>query len=158
MTLASIRSDLLCAWCGSSLLIVDSRGGCDHPLAGYYDRETRVLGDLELRLNGQPVWLCEAAAPDPRRLAFSYVYPEVAIYGGGGSGQSGDDQPRDRDGLPQRGLLIDVEYRVRPASLAIKTQITNVSLETLACELQWCLGADFADIQEAQGRSRRQQS
>jgi len=158
MSVANLRSDLLCAWCGSSLLIVDIRGGCDHPLTGFYHRETRTLCDLELRLNGQPAWLCEAAAPDPRRLEFSYVYPEVALYGGGGSGQSGDDQLRDRDGLPQRGLLINVEYRVNPSSLVITAQVTNVSLEPLACELRWRMGADFADIQEAQGRSRRQQA
>src|SRR3954470_12345918 len=158
MTLALTRPDLLCAWSGGSLLIVDPRGGCKHPLAGYYYREARALCDLELRVNREQVWACEAASPEPRRLEFSYVYPEITTYGGGGSGQSGDDQPRDARDLPQRGLLVNVEYRVRPASLIITTRITNVSRETLACELQWSMRADFADIQEVQGRSRQQRA
>src|SRR3954469_25360665 len=121
MAVALTRPDLLCAWSGSSLLIVDPRGGCNHPLAGYYYKEARALCDFELRINNESLWSCEAASPEPRRLEFSYVYPEITRYGGGGSGQSGADQPRASRGLPQPGPLVDVEYHVRPASLTVRT-------------------------------------
>ena len=97
-------------------------------------------------------------AVDPDVLEFSYVFPEIAQYGGGGSGQAGDDEPRDERGLPQRGLNIQVRYRVRVASLEVSASILNSSRETLNCEIGWHVDADFADIQEAQGARRQQQA
>ena len=104
MPRALIRPDTLCAWKGPSLLVVNTRGECgpDLPLSGYYFREARFLSACRLEIDGQPPWLCEATAVDPDVLQFSYTFPEVAQYGGGGSGQSGDDEPRDERGLPQR--------------------------------------------------------
>ena len=86
MTLALVRPDTLYAWKGPSLLIVDTRGDCsaDQPLTGYYFRETRFVRTLRFHINGEEPWLCEIAASDPATLAFTYVYPEIADYGGGG--------------------------------------------------------------------------
>ncbi|MGH9201965.1 MAG: glycogen debranching N-terminal domain-containing protein, partial [Vicinamibacterales bacterium] len=155
---ALILPDTLHAWKGPSLLVTNTRGECgpDQGLSGYYFREARFLNVCRLEVNGRRPWLCEAAAVEPDRLSLSYTFPEVAKYGGGGSGQSGDDEPRDEQGLPQRGLNIQVEYRVRIASLEIRTSIVNSSRESLAFELAWHLDADFADIQEAQGGDRQQ--
>jgi glycogen debranching enzyme len=157
---ALIRPDILCAWKGPSLLVVDTRGECsaDQNLAGYYFREARFLNTCRLLINGHPLWLCEATAVDPETLEFVYVFPEVAQYGGGGSGQSGDDEPRDERGLPQRGLNIQVSYRVRVASLEIRASILNSSKEPLEFDVGWHFDADFADIQEAQGGERQQQA
>ena len=160
MVRALIRPDTLWAWKGPSLLIVNTRGECgaDQSLSGYYFREARFLSRCCFEIDGQPPWLCEATAVDPEVLAFSYAFPEVAQYGGGGSGQSGDDEPRNERGLPQRGLNIQLTYRVRVASLEIRASIVNASKETLEFDAGWHLDADFADIQEAQAARRQQQA
>lgn len=153
-----VRPDTLYAWKGPSLLVTNTRGECgpDQGLSGYYFREARFLRTCRPEVNGQKPWLCESSILDPDRLTFSYTYPEVAKYGGGGSGQSGDDEPRDEQGLPQRGLNINLDYHVRIAALEIQTSIVNSSREPLAFELAWHFDADFADIQEAQGGDRQQ--
>ncbi len=142
------------------MLIVSTRGDCDSdlPLSGFYFREARFLRTCRLELDGESPWLCEAAAIEPDTLRFSYTFPEVAEYGGGGSGQSGDDEPRNARGLPQRGLVVDLTYRVHAGSLEIVTSILNASRETLEFEVAFALDADFADIQEAQGTQRQQQA
>jgi glycogen debranching enzyme len=155
---ALIRPDTLYAWKGPSLLIVNTRGECgpDQALSGFYFREARFLNLCRLEIDRQPPWLCEAGGVAPDRLQFSYTFPEVARYGGGGSGQSGDDEPQDARGLPQRALNLRVDYRVRVWSLEITTTVLNSSKETLEFDLGWRFDADFADIQEAQGGPRRQ--
>jgi glycogen debranching enzyme len=165
---ALIRPDTLCAWKGPSLLVVNTRGECGldpatslgagQGLTGYYFREARFLSACRLVIDGHPPWLSEVAAVDPDRLEFSYVFPEVTQYGGGGSGQSGDDEPRDARGLPQRGLNIQLRYRVRIASLEVSAAIVNSSKETLEFDVGWHVDADFADIQEAQGARREQEA
>src|SRR5215831_19481522 len=108
---ARIRGDEWHAWIGASLLITDLRGSCGTaPLSGYYFRETRHLSRIRLLVDGEPLWPCEAAQPSPAQLRFLFVYPEIAAYGGGGSGQSGDDVPRNEAGLPQRGLIVTLDY------------------------------------------------
>lgn len=160
MARALIRPDSLYAWKGPALLIVNTRGECgaNPSFTGFYFREARFLNTCRLEIDGEPPWLCEAAAIDPDLLEFSYTFPEVAKYGGGGSGQSGDDEPRNERGLPQRGLNIQLSYRVRVASLEITASILNSSRETLEFDVTWHLDADFADIQEAQGNERQQQA
>jgi N-terminal domain of (some) glycogen debranching enzymes len=155
---ALIRPDTLCAWTGPSLLVTTTRGECgpDLPLSGYYFREARFLSACRLEIDGQQLWLCEAASLDPDLLQFSYTFPEVAAYGGGGSGQAGDDEPRNERGLPQRGLNIQLSYRVRIAALEVSASVINASKERLEFELGWHLDTDFADIQEAQEGVRKQ--
>lgn len=157
---ALIRPDILYAWRGPSLLIVSARGAAtqDAQLTGYYHREARFLSEARLEVDGQRPWLCEAAIVAPDRLEFTYIYPEVAKYGGGGTGQSGDDEPRDAQGLPQRALNIRVVWQVRIDGLEITTHIENASRETLDFDAAWVLDADFADIQEAQSAERRQEA
>jgi hypothetical protein len=159
MPQAFIRRDVLHAWKGSSLLVVTAAGDCGDPaaLTGFYYREARFLRTLRFEINRARPWLCEAAAAAPDRLEFTYVYPEVARYGGGGSGQSGDDVPRDRDGLPQRGIDIRVVYQLTVARLDAAVTLRNSSREALTFEFGCLLAADFADIQEAQGAQRQQQ-
>lgn len=157
---ALIRPDTLYAWKGPSLLIVNTRGECgrDDGLSGFYFREARFLDTCRLTIDGDPPWLCEAASIAPEVLQFSYTFPEVTTYGGGGSGQAGDDEPRNERGLPQRGLVLDVRYRLHAASLEITTTLLNASKETLEFDAAWHFDADFADIQEAQGSERQQQA
>src|SRR5512143_1042173 len=108
MTTALIRPRILYAWNGPSLLVLNVAGeaSVEEGLSGFYFRETRFLRTLRLEVNGAAPWLCEAAEVAPPTLAFTYVYPEVAEYGGGGTGTAGDDLPRDRHGIPQRALAI----------------------------------------------------
>lgn len=154
-----VRPDLVYAWKGASLLIVNTQGACadDQQLAGYYFRETRFVRTLALTIDGEIPWLCEAASPTPEALAFTYVYPEIRSPGGGGTGQSGDAETTNAAGIPERSLDVRVSYRVGVAHLDIIATITNRARREVRCELGWSLDADFADIQEAQA-GRRQQS
>src|SRR5258708_244947 len=114
---ARVSPDQRCAWAGSSLLVVNSRGECDDAdlLSGFYYREARFLRICRLEIDGHRPWLCEAAEISPTELDFSDTYPEITHNGGRGSGQSGDDEPRDAAGLPQRALHIDVRYSIEIA-------------------------------------------
>ncbi len=158
MTTALVRPNILYAWKGPSLFITNTRGECgdDQRLSGYYFREARFLRTLRLEIDGDPPLLCEAAAISPDSLSFNYVYPEIADYGGGGSGQAGDDTPSNVRGIAQRALAIRLLYAVTLDGLDIRLSITNHSKRRVICELAWLVGTDFADIQEAQGGSRDQ--
>jgi glycogen debranching enzyme len=158
MPVTLVRPRILYAWQGPSLVITDARGGCadGEPLTGYYFRETRFLRTLQLRIDGDEPWLCEASAAAPSVLSFVYTYPEIAEYGGGGTGQSGDDVPRNRRGIPQRALSIEVTMAVRAHRVAVTASIVNHAPAAVTVELEWLVGADFADIQEAQSTRREQ--
>ena len=78
------------------------------------------------------------------------------MYEGGGSGQAGDVEPRNRKGIPQRGVDITLTYRVGFDRLAASVVVGNRTKAPLSLELSWVLEADFADIQEAQSASREQ--
>ena len=157
---AIIRPDTLSAWKGPSLLIVSTDGECGDrkPLSGYYFREARFLKTLRLTIDGETPWLCEAAAASPSVLAFTYVYPEIAEFGGGGSGSSGDDIPINGRGIPQRALAIEVTYTVVPDGLIVDVRATNHATTPVRFELALHCDADFADIQEALGGHRQQQA
>jgi glycogen debranching enzyme len=158
MSTAFIRADERCAWHGQSLLITDVNGTCGEnlSLSGYYFREARFLRTLRLELNGHRPWLCEAST-NVSELGFAYVYPEIAEYGGGGTGQSQDVTPVDDRGIPQRAIDIRVRYIVGIASLEVEAVLTNrATRRDVAFDLSWIVDADFADIQEALGGKRQQ--
>jgi glycogen debranching enzyme len=160
VTTALVRPDLLYAWNGPSLFITNTRGECgdDQALSGYYFREARFLRTLRLELDGDEPWLCEAASVEPHLLSFAYVYPEIAEYGGGGSGQAGDDTPTNAQGIAQRALAIRLFCAVTPNGLTLRLTITNHSKRRVTCDVAWQLGTDFADIQEAQTGHREQEA
>jgi glycogen debranching enzyme len=158
MPFALVRSDILYAWKGPSLLIVGVRGECgpEHPLSGFYFREARFLRTLRLEINGERPWLCEVAAVDPESLALNFVHPEIKEPGGGGTGQSGDEETLDARGIPERSLDIQLSYHVRIAALDVVLAISNRARGPVQFELAWMLDADYADIQEAQSGRREQ--
>src|SRR5688572_29798939 len=119
MSTVLVRAGIVYAWRGPSLLIVtdDGRSGAENPLSGFYHREARFLSELRLTVNGTVPWLCECAAVQPDLLAFNFVYPELSAPGGGGTGQSDDEEHLDAQGTPERALDIRLLYRVRVASL-----------------------------------------
>ena len=137
---------------GPSLLVVNTRGESaeDQRLTGYYFRETRFLRTLQLRVNGHMPWPCEAASLAPDTLAFTYVHPEITEPGGGGTGQAGDEQNTDRDGVPKRAVDIRVTYVVRAGWLDVRTVVANRARKRLQLKLSWTIVADFTDIQEAE--------
>src|SRR5687768_5506870 len=114
MTTTLVRPDIVYAWKGPSLFIANTRGECgdDQTVSGYYFREARFLRTLRLEIDGDRPWLCEAAAVEPHLLSFHYTHPEIAAYGGGGTGQAGDDVPTNERGIPQRALSIRLLYIV----------------------------------------------
>jgi glycogen debranching enzyme len=160
MPVTLVRPRVLYGWRGPSFVVVNTRGECgeDEALSGYYFREARFLRTLQLRIDGEPPWLCEAASVAPTLLSFVYTYPEVADYGGGGSGQSGDETPQNSKGIPQRALSITVSIAVRVHGLVVSASIANHANRAVTFELSWLLGADFADIQEAQSSKRQQEA
>jgi glycogen debranching enzyme len=160
MMRALVRPDILYAWKGPSLLIVNTRGECgpDQQLSGLYFREARFLRTLRLEINGEAPWLCEAASLDPESLALNFVHPEIKAPGGGGTGQSGDEEVLDARGIPERSLDILLAYHVGIAELTIALAVTNRGLRPIEVDVAWTLGADFADIQEAQSGRREQEA
>ena len=160
MTVALVRSDILYAWKGPSLLIVSPRGECgaDHPLSGFYFREARFLRTLRWTINGERPWLCEAASVDPESLALNFVHPEIKEPGGGGTGQSGDEEALDAHGIPERSLDIRLSYQVGVRALDTVLVISNSAIGPVSFELAWDFGADYADIQEAQSGRREQEA
>jgi glycogen debranching enzyme len=152
MPLAAVRPDTLYAWSGLSLLVVNTRGECaeDQRLTGYYFRETRFLRTLQLRINGHTPWPCEAASVAPDTLAFTYVHPEITEPSGGGTGQAGDEENTDRDGVPERAVDIHVTYTVRAGWLDVRTAVANHARKPLHLKLSWTIASDFTDIQEAE--------
>src|SRR5688500_17334053 len=128
---ALIRPDMLYAWCGPSLLIVTARGECSRGFTGFYHREARHLRTWRLEVDGELPWLCEAAAVSPDTLDFAYTHPEIAEYGGGGTGQSGDTEPENARGVPQRALDLRVRYRVEPRGLTVTATVANRSRRPL---------------------------
>src|SRR6266850_6623896 len=112
MSPSYIRSNERYAWHGQSLLITNARGdaGEDNSLSGFYFREARHLRTLRLEIDGEQPWLCESSTSGPESLHFLYVHPELAAFGGGGTGYSDDRTSRDAHGIPHRALDIDVRY------------------------------------------------
>jgi glycogen debranching enzyme len=160
MATAQVTPDVLYAWNGPSLLIVDTRGECgtDQRLSGFYFRETRFLRTLRLEINGEAPWLCEAAAIGPRTLAFTLVHPEIKQPGGGGTGHATDDIPTDDRGIPERSLDMRLSYHVGISHLDVVLAVTNRARHAVGVEIAWLLDADFADIQEAQSGRREQEA
>jgi glycogen debranching enzyme len=156
---ARIRPEMLYAWRGPSLLVTSLQGECGEgeTLSGYYFREARHLRTLRLEIDGERPWLCEIGSGTPEEIHFSFVHPEMRRFGGGGSGQAGDEVDRDPHGLPYRALDLLVSYRVGVASLEISLLVANRSREEVAFELTCVLGADFADLQEAHSGERQQE-
>jgi glycogen debranching enzyme len=155
MAQAFTRPELLCAWHGQSLLVVNTNGECgdDQTLSGFYFREARHLRTLQLTINGDRPWLCEATVEEPAILRFAYIYPELTEFGGGGSGQSGNEESTNARGLPHRSLDITLTYRVGIAGLFAEAEIANRARRAVSLQIQWTLDVDFADIAEAlQGR------
>jgi glycogen debranching enzyme len=140
------------------LLLVNTRGECheDEPLSGYYFREARFLRTLRLEVNGRAPWTCEAAPLESDALAFTYIYPELTEFGGGGSGQSGDEVSTDAHGIPHRALSLRAVYRVSSTGLGVTLAIGNYSTRLIEADIAWSLDADFADIQEAHSGKREQ--
>ncbi len=163
---ARIRPEMVYAWRGPSLLITNNRGECGddsddrdgETLSGYYFREARHLRTLRLEIDGERPWLCEIGSGTPEEIDLVFVHPEMRRFGGGGSGQAGDDVGRDPHGIPYRALDLLVSYRVGVAALEISLLVANRSREEVACEVAWVLGADFADLQEAHAGERQQEA
>ena len=158
MAVALVRPGIISAWKGLCVFIATARGdaGESESLSGYYFRETRFLRTCRLELDGERPWLCESSAVAPDTLDFAYTHPEIAEYGGGGSGQSGDEEPHNARGIPQRSIDIRVRYRLGLNHLRISATFANRARHAIEFETAWRLDADFADIQEAQGRKRQQ--
>jgi glycogen debranching enzyme len=158
MPIALVRPEDLYAWYGPALLICDRRGTCGEPhgLSGFYYREARFLRTLRLEIDGTEPWLCESASVDPRTLTFNFIYPELTTFGGGGSGQSGDEETADERGIPHRALALRLTYRVGLADLSATLTVANHASRSVECDVAWTVDADFADIQEAPSGNREQ--
>ena len=160
MALALIRPGQLFIWKGPSLLLVDERGDCGEreQLSGYYFREARFLSTLRLEVNGRSPWLCDATLLEPHAVAFTYIHPELMQFGGGGSGQSGDEISTDDEGLPHRALSLRAVLTLSIDRLTVSVTISNHSLRRIDTDVAWVIDADFADIQEAHEGKRDQHS
>ena len=158
MVTALVRPEILYAWKGPSLLVVNPRGECgeDQPLSGFYFREARHLRTFRLEVNGRRPWLCEATAAAPDQLLLTYVDPEIRQPGGGGTGQSGDEEETDEHRIPVRAFDVELSFAVGVAGLSVTATMTNRALFAIPVTVSIALDADYADIQEAQTSNREQ--
>ncbi len=158
MPLLLTRPELLYAWRGPSLLVVNNRGECgdDVGLSGFYFRETRYLHTFRLEIGGERPWLCERGDRAPESLAFVYIWPERTRFGGGGSDQGDDTDPTNARGIGYRSFDIRADYEVRWNSLHVILMVTNRARRRAEVDLAWVIAADYADLQEAQDGQRRQ--
>jgi|SoiMethySBSTD1v2_1073268.scaffolds.fasta_scaffold00099_25 glycogen debranching enzyme len=158
MSVALVRAETLYAWKGPSLLITTLRGECgpEQQLSGFYYREARVLRTLRFEINGEPLWLAEAALTAPDCLDFNYVHPEITQPGGGGTGQAGEEEGVDAHGLPERALDVRLTCIVHVRGLEASLVVSNHSRQPLSFDLHCVLDADFADIQEGLSGRREQ--
>jgi glycogen debranching enzyme len=150
--LAFVGADICCALCGQSLVVLNRHDGdiaaFKNPMTGFFYREARHLSILRLEINGSAPWFCEAAQDDARRVLITYIHPEFAHFGGGGSGQARDERSRDAFGIPHRALEIQVVYRVAPNRLEVQATIINRWFEAVTFDARWLIDADFADALE----------
>jgi glycogen debranching enzyme len=156
-----VRAGLQYGWCGPSLLIVDDAGAADagrHWLHGFYVQEARFLNRIALTINGERPWLCESASLQPDRLSFAYIYPELSSPGGGGTGQSDDQEHLSSGGLPERALDVQLLYNLHATYLHITVTVANRSRRRVEATCALSLDADFADLLEAQSGQREQQA
>lgn len=153
---AQIRPDIIYAWSGPSLLILDRKGraGVSH-LTGYYFRETRYLSYLQMLVNGEEPHLCSVARGEHDRLEFSFIYPAVKQRGGGGSGSGGSGR---HEGILFRGLDLDMRCHLHPNRLELVLQLTNRWQDEAEIELGWELAADFCGLGEADEGRRSQEA
>ena len=159
-TIAFVQPELLYAWKGPSLLIVDVRGECSErqSLSGFYYQETRFLRTLRMDIDGEPAWRCEAAMIAPDLLEFTFVYPEQRSPGGGGTGQSQEQEETNARGIPVRAIDVRVLYTVHVNQLVLQCTATNRARRPVTFEIGWSFDADFADIQEALSQQRQQEA
>src|SRR5262249_47021311 len=111
---------------------------------------------ITFTINGRPLWLCECAAVRPSTLSFTYVYPELSAFGGGGTGQSDDAEHLSADGLPERALVIEATYETHVTRLEVVLTVTNWARGHIRGQIACGLDADFADLLEAQSGQREQ--
>ncbi len=159
MAEAGIRLETAVAWRGASLLVTNARGECgEEPLSGFYVREVRHLRTLRFEINQERPWMCEWSRIRADELAYVYVHPELAQFGGGGSGASGDEATFDAEGLPHRGLDIRLTYRVELDRLSVRAIVTNRSRFDVTFDAGWVYAADYADLLEANDNRRQQEA
>jgi hypothetical protein len=70
--------------------------------------------------------------------------------GGGGTGQSRDEEKTGPDGIPERAVVVRIRSRVRAGWLDERTVIANRARQPADVNLSWTLDSDFTDIQEAE--------
>ena len=155
---AAVHLDTACAWRGATLLVTTPRGDCgpDDPLTGFYVREVRHLRLLRFEINGEPPWMCEWSRSRADELSYVFVHPELAHFGGGGSGASGDEVTYDARGLPHRSIDVRLLYRVTLDRLEATVHLANRARAPITFDAGWVFAADYADLLEA-NEDRRQQ-
>jgi len=102
--------------------------------------------------------MCEWSRPRQDELAFVFVHPELARFGGGGSGASGDEVTYDARGLPHRSLDIRLTYRIELDRLLARAVLVNRARRDVAFEVGWAFAADYADLLEALEERRAQEA
>lgn len=146
---AQNRSEIVYAWRGPSLLVVDNQGYAGEQVrSGFFFREARYLQELRLEIQGETPFPCSLADVAANELEFTYVYPEKE---GGGSDRGGEHR-----GITYGNLDLRLRYRVRPCGLLATLWITNHWQERVEVDVAWALAADFADIGEIHGKRRQQ--
>jgi glycogen debranching enzyme len=146
--LATQRADVQYAWRGPSILVVQNDGLFgQHPLSGFYFRQTRYLKEFSLSLNGASVYPCSVAEIAQNRLEAVFIFPEVRSGDGGGSGSGGRGK---RHGVLERSIDVLIIHEVHASFLEISIALTNRALDAVDLDINVAFNTDFATITEAE--------
>jgi glycogen debranching enzyme len=153
MARAEIRPDTRYAWLGPSMLVLDAHGraGASSALTGYWFREARYARTIAITIDGREPHFCALGSPSHRRIEIVYVHPELAEFGGGGSGASQDRPTYDEEGILHRSLDVRVAHEVSIASLETAITIGNRAPTRQRFVLRAALDADYADLADVLG-------
>lgn len=127
------------------------RAGRGNALTGLWFRETRYLRTWRMRVNGREPHLCSLATRDDACIEVVFIHPELESFGGGGSGQSGDEETFDAHGVPHRAIDLRVVHEVRLDGLDTHVVVANRSLHRVELEVRVELAADWADLLDVIG-------
>jgi glycogen debranching enzyme len=150
--LLRVFPDLLFAYQGQSLLIVDRRTGCiDAGLQGVYEHDLRLLSRYALLVNGRQPRLDALSAVRAWSMLAYYVCPPT---------------PEDAASLDATGPLPQEKDRQVVLRLARYVgggfhedlDVANHGLTPARLQLAWELATDFADLNEVRAGGRQQEA
>ncbi len=148
----SVRPTDLITHRGYAVLVTDTRGRIDGGKEGFFFHQTRYLSSLGIRIDGSDPTFVSANTVDHHLLTSYHLAPSPA---GRAAGPTPEDDSSTGDEIVQKAIELQVNAFVGNG-LHLDLVVTNHALAETSVTLSLELGADFADLNEAQAGRRQQ--